>query len=209
MKIGNKSIEEIVKKDIFGLWDTVSVERARDELKKLYLKYYNSLTDIEEKRLILHNLCVAEIQSENTSIELVQKCTEILLNDMDDIEGYKENEDTSCKYCEVLNNYIDCRKDYISKDELIILYKQCNDIYEDYCGEQHCITKFSVQFNYNLIIGNLDAVFEIFKSVSIHNNDLQFKDMEGQFLKEIKMENMDLYSKALNFKNSITIKEII
>lgn len=209
MKIGNKSIKEIVKKDIYGIWDNISAERARDELKKMYLRYYNSLTDIEEKRLILHNLCVAEMQSENTSIELLQKYTEILLNDMDNIEGYKEDEDSSLKYCEVLNNYIECRKKYMDKNELIVLYKKCNDIYENYCGEQHCITKFSVQFNYNLIIGNLDTAFKIFESVSIHSHDLQFKDMENQILKEMKKENMDLYNKALKFKNTIKIKQII
>lgn len=209
MKIGNKSIKEIVKKDIYGIWDNISVEKARDELKKMYLRYYNVLTDIEEKKLILHNLCVAEMQSKDYSIESAQKYTEVLLADMDNTKGYKENE--PCEYCKVLNNYIETHKNYISKNELIKLYELCNDIYSknDDCSIYGNLAKLSIEFNLNLIKNNFDTVLNIIEAVLIHIDDINYNDMLNQFIDDIKaINNIDLLTKVLKLKNDNQIIKI-
>lgn len=206
-----KTIKERVLIDIFNIWDEKGVEFARNELQKMYLSEYYTLTDIEDKRLILHNLAVAEMEiGEEKGLEAyemnsVKQYTSILKKDMDDIKGYKE--DNGCLYARVLANYAESNKKELPKDELIEIYEFCYYIYEKYddTNENGCLAKLVAQFNLNLVKGNFKTVFKIVEDM-LHNKDLQYEKILQQFLKNIKEVNEGLYNKLLLMKQEMQFK---
>lgn len=208
-----REIEEQVDK-LIEIWDNPingGIEKARLGFKKLYLKYNGRFQNIEEERIVLHRLCVLEMQSKEYKIETAQKYSKELLKHMDNIKGYSEDKDNACDYCKVLNNYIETHKKHMQKEELIRLYERCNYIYENFCDndEYSCLQKLITRFNLALIKENFDTVLEIFNVVLIHNSkDTQYEDIIRQNLEDMKKVNIDLYNKALELKNSMIIKII-
>ena len=198
-----KTIKERVLEDVFDIWDNKGVEFARDELKKMYLREYSMLTDIEDKRLILHNLAVAEKDSKNGSMESVKQYTKILKEDMDKVPNYKTGE-TACLYARVIMNYAESNKNELSKEELKEIYEYCYKVYRKYDdkNENGYLTKLISKFNLSLINENFNTVLSVFEDVLIHNNNTQYAEALNGFENDIKNVDEALYNQALLLKQN-------
>lgn len=209
-----KTIKEIVFGDIFDTWDNEGVEFARDKLKKLYLSKYDNLIDIEEKRLILHNLTVAEIEigyKNNMKLyemETVKMYTTILKNDMDKVQNYKTGEN-ACLYVRVLINYTECHKSELSKDELKKIYEYCYKVYEQYddTNENGYLNKLVAEFNLNLISENFNIVLKVLEDI-LHNNNAQYQEKFEELLNEVMETNSFLYKRVLLLKQNNKLQAI-
>jgi len=215
-----KTIKERVLGEIFDDWDDVNkgVIVARDKLKKMFMIDYPKLKyeAIEEKRLILYNLAVSEIEigySKGLKIyemESVKLYLSILKNEMDKFEGYKEGDDTACLYVRVLTNYIESHKKELTKEELIKNYELCYKIYEKYedKNENGCICKLMAKFNMYMTIGNFNMLLDILEE--IHNSDdPQYKKSFNELVDEIKETNNFFYQRVqLLLKQNIKLKII-
>jgi hypothetical protein len=197
-----KTIKQIVLGEIFEIWDNEGVEFARDKLKKLYLSKYDSLIDIEEKRLILHNLTVTEIEIglekglKVHEMSQVKFYSSILKNDMDNVKGYKEGE-SGCLYVRVLINYIASHKKEMSKEELIEAYGLCYSIYEkseDKNDNGH-LNKLIAKFNLNLVKENFTIVLEVLEDV-LHNDDTEYQKKLYEMIQDVKETNSLLYGRV-------------
>lgn len=193
-----KTIKEKVLKDIFFIWDTKGVEFARLELKKMFMADYPLLEDheIEEKRLILHNLAVAEKDSDKGSKESIKKYTKILKEDMEKSPNYIE--ENGCMYARVLANYAESNKSELTKKQLIDIYKYCYDIYEkiDDTNENGYLAKLVAQFNLSLAEENFSLVLNIIRDV-LHNKDSQYESILNQFIENVKEVNENVYNQVL------------
>lgn len=200
--IKKKTIKEIVFGDIFEIWDNEGVEFARDKLKKLYLSKYDSLIDIEEKRLILHNLTVAEIEIglekglKVHEMSQVKFYSSILKNDMDNVKGYNEGEN-GCLYVRVLINYIESHKKEMRKEELIEAYGLCYSIYEKFedKNDNGHLNKLIAKFNLNLAKEKFTIVLEVLEDI-LHNNDTEYKKKSYEMIQDIKETNSLLYERV-------------
>jgi hypothetical protein len=201
-----KTIKQRVLEDVFDIWDNKGVEYARDELKKMYLREYNMLTDIEDKRLILHNLAVAEMNSKIKSMESVKLYTKTLKEDMDKIPNYKE--ENGCLYARVLANYSESHKNELSKKELIEIYEFCYQVYErcDDPKDNGYLSKIVAKFNLNLVKKNFNMILDIIKEMLIHNENSQYEEILQQFTTNVKEEDISVYQQILLMEQNYRTK---
>ena len=87
--MGNNTIINQVTYIIENILDKQGLEKARKELIKLYLKYYNTLESIEDKRQIMNYIMYVEL--ELGMINMVKIHSEELKRDMDKEEYYIED----------------------------------------------------------------------------------------------------------------------
>ena len=187
-----------VKVDIYYIWDTKGVKYAIIELKKLYMKLYNKLTDIEDKRLILYNLICAEY--ENGDLESVRLHSEQLKKDMDMV-NYKK--DKPFLYANMLTYYIDSHSN-LSYDKVLEINKFYYDLYKDYDNPKSdkYLDYLNSKFNLNLFLGNFKAVLEVIKDMLyIQNNTTEYKSLYKQMLDDIKNKDIDLYNEVQELEN--------
>lgn len=204
----NKTIKQRVLGEIFDDWDNKGVEVARDKLKKMFMVDYPMLSDedIEEKRLILHNLAVSEIEFQREKglkvyeMESVKLYTSILKKEMDKIEGYKDGEN-ACLYARVLMNYIGSHEKILKKEELKEAYELCYKIYEkiEDKNEYGHLNKLVAKFNLYVFLENFNIVLEILEDI-LHNNDAEYQKKFDELVDEIKIINEPIYRKALLLK---------
>jgi nucleoside diphosphate kinase len=212
--VKKKTIKKRVLGEIFDDWDNKGVEVARDKLKKMYFSEYDMLTYIEERRLILHNLIVAEIEiGRKNGLEVyemsqVKFYTSILKNDMDNEIGYKEG-DNACLYARVLINYIESHKKELTRKEIIEGYEFCYHIYENIedKNDNGYLNKLVAKFDLNLAKENFSIVLEILEDI-LHNNNTEYEKKFNELIKEIKTVNELLYNKVLLLKQSNIIQAI-
>jgi len=203
-----RTIKKRVLIDIFDIWDDKingGVYIARDKLKKMFMTEYPFLKyeEIEEKRLILHNLTVAEIDIGKEKglkiyeMESVKLYTSILKNEMDKVEGYKEG-DTGFLYVGVLNNYTESHKKELTKKELIENYTTCYKIYEKYEKENEYghLYKLIAKFNINLVKGNFSILLNILEELIHNNDDTEYKRSFNELERELKETNSLLYQRV-------------
>ena len=187
-----------VKVDIYYIWDTKGVKYAIIELKKLYMKLYNKLTDIEDKRLILYNLICAEY--ENGDLESVRLHSEQLKKDMDMV-NYKK--DKPFLYANMLTYYIDSHPN-LSYDKVLEINKFYYDLYKDYDdpSSDKYLDCLNSKFNLYLFLGNFKAVLEVIKDMLyIQNNTTEYKSLYKQMLDDIKNKDIDLYNEVQELEN--------
>lgn len=206
----NKTIKYRVLIEIFKIWDYEEngLEKARDELKKLYLKEYYKLHDIEDKRLILYNLAVAEKDLKN--FESVKLYSKILKDEMDKVPNYKTG-DTGCLYARMLMNYTESHKSELSKEELKGYYEFCYKVNEKYndVKENGYLAKLIAKFNLSLLNENFNTVLEVVKDV-IHNNiNKQYAEALIGFKNDLKNVDEAFYEQVLLLEKeeSVLIKQ--
>jgi hypothetical protein len=198
------TIKDRVLEEVFDDWDNKGVEVARDKLKKMFMIEYPTLSreNIEEKRLILHNLAVAEIEVQRKNglevyeMESVKLYTSILKNEMDKIEGYKEGEN-ACLYSRVLINYIESHKKDLTKEELIKNYELCYKIYEQIedNNENGHLSALVAKFNLNMITENFTILLNIFEELIHNSDDSEYNKKLYELLEEVKQVNQLLYER--------------
>ena len=214
-----KTIKDRIFGEIFDDWDNRGVEVARDKLKKMFMVDYPMLSDkdIEEKRLILHNLAVAEIEIQRDNglevyeMESVKLYTSILKKDMDNVIGYKEGDDTACLYARVLINYIESHKKILSKKELIEAYEVCYKIYSEFedKNDNGHLSALVAKFNLNMATGNFNILLNIFEELIHNSNDIEYNKKLEELIKEVRQNNNLLYEKILLLLKQNTKLQVI
>jgi tetratricopeptide (TPR) repeat protein len=188
-------IEEM--EDIYYVWDYVSKEKAKDMLQKIYFQRFARLKNIEEQRIVLHNLTtvIMQIREDMNSAKFYSK---VLKDILDNYPNYLNTQLNKERYCRALNNYTECYKEELSKEELIKIYKFCFDTYKDYKYNKinEYLEKIIAEFNLNLTSGNYNQVLIILENLIIHNNTPEYKEELKIFMNDIKNTNQELYIKA-------------
>lgn len=190
--------------EIYRIWDFVSKEKAKLMLQRLYFEKFNYLEDVEDQRLIIHNLTTVTMQIENkkeikdrdmTQAKHYAKTTKELL---DNYPNYLNSQENKERYCRALNNYTECNKEELSKEELIKIYKFCFDTYKDYNYNKinEYLEKIIAEFNLNLTSGNFNQVLIILENLIIHNSTPEYEEELKIFMNDIKNTSQELYVKA-------------
>lgn len=188
-------IEEM--EDIYYVWDYVSKEKAKDMLQKIYFQRFSRLKNIEEQRIVLHNLTtvIMQIREDMNSAKFYSK---VLKDMLDNCPNYLSTQLNKERYCRALNNYTECYKEELSKEELIKIYKFCFDTYKDYNYNKinEYLEKIIAEFNLNLTSGNFNQVLIILENLIIHNNTPEYEEELKIFMNDIKNANQKLYMQA-------------
>ena len=204
-------IDKIIKREfkyIFVNWDLKGYAWVKRELQKMFLKYYYKTNNIESKRLILHNLTVAEISlGTEEDIQLAKKNTEILLNDMNKVHF---NRSHPALYCRVLNNYVETHKDELNYEELTKAYEYIYDLTKKSEVIENDSGYLSIKIaKFNLYLHKKDLeVLNIIEEISIHNNNnTEYIETLTQMINDIKnyMPNYHEESKSIITKQHIII----
>jgi hypothetical protein len=200
-------IEEM--NEVYDAWDYVSKEKAELMLRKIYLKKFNKLKNIENRRLILHNLTTV-IMKINKDINSARHFSKLLIDMLDNYPNYKDLQINKERYCRALNNYTECFKGELNEKELIKIYEFCYETYKDYTykNKEEYMEKIIAKFNLNLLNGNFILVIDSVKDVMIHNNNSQYEETLQSFMKDIEGKNNVLYRQALLLKQNKEIKAV-
>lgn len=198
-----KSIRELVMKDIFKIWDDKGVEFAIPELRRLYFEKYYTLTDMEDKRLILYNLMAAEC--ENGNMEAVKLYSKQLKKDMDNTKNYKEN--YKKLYAKMLTFYKESNLDTLSKDEINEINKFHYELFKNYTdpNDIEFLDMLSAKFNLNLFNNNFSIVIEVIETMLIHRkNSTECNTLLKQMYDDVKKVDNLLYKTILNLDMEYT-----
>jgi hypothetical protein len=202
-------IEQKMEDEIYPIWDYEKdgVEKARNELKKMYFQQYNSLTNIEDKRLILHNLTTAEItlgtEESMTSARLYSKT---LIDVLDNFPNYTNNQENKQKYVKALNNYTECYREELSDEELIEIYEFCYETYKrcDPTNVDGYLNKLIAEFNLNLIKKNFNVILRVIKDTLHNNQNSQYEEAIDSFMEYIKNTDNATFNQAVVIKTKCT-----
>lgn len=198
----NATIKERMN-EIYIIWD-INPEVARDIIKKMYYREFNELTDVEEQRLILHNLVCSELDANNKEVtNSSKKWSRDLIAFLNTKTEYVEI--NLEKYTSAMNNYIYTHKDELDNKELIVAYEKYYKVFEKYeyieRGSDDDIKKYvqkmNAKFDLNLIKGNFNIVLEIFEDMLIHNDNHDCGNALNYFLKDTKEVNVELHNQML------------
>ena len=189
--------------EIYRVWDFVSREKAKLMLQRLYFEKFNYLEDVEDQRLIIHNLTTVTIQIENkketkyrdmTQAKHYAKATKELL---DNCPNYLNNQENKERYCRALNNYTECFKNELTKKQLEEFYRFHYETYKHYKYDKKCIDEYREklisEYNLNIFFNNFTQVLNVVKDLVIHNNDSQYEEAIQAILQEVKDINVMLY----------------
>lgn len=203
-----KTMEQIMNERIYPVWDNISVEKARDELKKMFMGDFLLLTDIEEQRLLLHNLTTAELKSKDKNMDSAKLYSKTLKDILDSYPNYTVTQENKQKYVKVLNNYIECYRDELSKEELIKLYEFCYETYKrcDINNVDGYLNKLIAEFNLNLIKKNFTRVLEVIEDTIHNNKNSQYEEEIQCFINDIKDADEELYLEVKLLKEKLDIK---
>lgn len=194
---------------IYYAWDFISKEKAEMMLRKMRLKELNKLKNVENIRLILHNLTTIIIKR-RIDIESAKTFSKELINILDNYPNYKDSQLNKERYCRALNNYTECYKNELTKEELIDIYEFCYNTYKNYTykDEAEYMEKVIAKFNLNLLKGNFILVLDSVEDVMIHNNNSQYEETLQSFMKDIKEKNNALYKQVSLLKQNKEIKAV-
>lgn len=190
-----EKIREVITKEVFGYFGRGDFKSGAKILRKLYLKEYNFLDDLETKRLILYNLFLAEYRCDN--IDGAKKYINIIKKDMENDKEYIST--YTDMYCNVLNCYIEFNKDEISEEERY----RINQINYKYCKKVENYASMYV-FNINMCFIDKDynGIFESIKALhKMSINDNSIKKVIEDVLNELKENSKEYYDIAIDFLN--------
>jgi hypothetical protein len=152
-------IEEM--EEIYHEWDFGSKEKAKKMLQRMHFSKSNNYKNIEEERLVLHNLTTIIMQIENSKDKTDRDMTQakyyskVLLDLLDSYPNYKKSQINKERYCRALNNYITCRQDKLTQEELENAYKFHYETYKHYEYDiKHVMEyreKLISQYNLNML----------------------------------------------------------
>lgn len=193
--MGHKSIDEKML-EVYRAWDFISKEKARDMLKKMVLQDINESTDIEDKRLIYHNLTTVIMKIGN-DMDSARYYSKLLIDMLDSYPNYKEDQTNRERYCRALNNYTDCYKGELSNEELIKIYEFHYETYKNYKYDNDHVDEYREklisEYNLNMIKKNFTKILMIIEDFCIHNNNTQYEEAIQAILQEVKDINVMLY----------------
>jgi hypothetical protein len=199
--VNKKTISEIIN-EIYDIWDEVNgkrggIKQAIIELQKVFLQRYNTIVEIEDKRLVLHPLTTALLLTNKPeNIQSAKFYSKLLIDEFNAIPNYKIK--NKHKYCKALNNYIESHKDVLSKEEKIKAYEEYYEVYK-FCTPKDLIgyfNKLTAEFNINLLKEDYNMIYEIV-DILLHNNNKQYQDQLDGFLKEIEKTDINIYNNVL------------
>lgn len=198
-----RSITERIQKDVYDAWDFKGVDKARDMLQRMYFQELNTLTDIDEIRLLLSDLTNAEIkcieQNLNGNIESAKLYARTLKSILENHPNYLNTQQHKQCYAKALNNYVYCYKKELPKDELIYIYKFCYETYKrcDPYNEEGYLEKLIAQLNLNLLTQNFNNVLKVAEDMLIHNNTTQYNEALQELISEIEKIDIVLHKQIL------------
>jgi len=206
--INEDAIERLFKKKLdeaYDIWDGVNgkkgdIDKAIIELQKLFLQMHDKLKKIENRRLLLNGLVVAELLTKKPEhLQSAKLHSKLLLDELNSIPNYKK--ENKHKYSKALNNYIDSYKDELSNEEKIKAYEEYYDAFKT-CTPNDTMgyfNKLTAKFNISLLERNDNIVLQIM-DILLHNNNKQYQDQFECFEKEIKKTDVALYKNVLLLK---------
>jgi len=201
--MGNKRDISEEMLEIYKVWDFVSRQKAQLMLQRLYFEEFNTLDDIEDQRLIIHNLTTITMQIEMTKEikdrDMIQAkhYANITKKLLDDCPNYLDEQTNKERYCRALNNYTECYKDELTEKELKKIYAFHYETYKDYEYDEKHIDEYREklisQYNLNMINKKFLEVLKIVKNFLIHNTNTQYEEAIQALLLEVKDINVMLY----------------
>jgi tetratricopeptide (TPR) repeat protein len=194
------SMKQKMIQEVYPVWDIEGVESARDLLKKMSLRDFNLLADIEEQRLLLHNLTTTELKTgKKEDLESARFHSKMLKELLENYPNYMDDQENRERYARALNNYVECYKENMAKEELVKIYEFCYNTYKDFnydCPSGY-LEKIIAKFNLNLTTSKFNMVFECFQDILIHKDDSQYKEALEGFKKDLKNTDELLYKQML------------
>lgn len=188
-----EKIREVITKEVFGYFGRGDFKSGAKILRKLYLKEYNFLDDLETKRLILVNLSVAEYYSEN--LEGAKKYIKIIKKEVEENKNYIE--DHTDMYCNILNYYIEFFENEITIEEQYEINKFNYKYYKKIGSNIHMnvslINMCFIDKNYDIIIESIKALHNI--------KDNSISTIIKEILKKLEGESKEYYNIAIEFLN--------
>lgn len=202
-----KKEETIIEKmeRIYYVWDFVSKEQAKEMLQKMYLQS-DKLKNIEEQRLVLHNLTTVIMQIEKKKpfsemdMSQAKHYSKTLIDILDSYPNYKKTQLNKERYCKALNNYTVCHEDELTKEELTNIYQFIYDTYKKYDYEkdkEKYMEKLIADFNVNLAKQNFNQVLKVVEDLILHNNTTEYDETLKSFVKDIENADIISYKKVL------------
>lgn len=194
--------------EIYRVWDFVSRSKAKLMLQRLYFEVFDDLEDVEDQRLIIHNLTTVTIQIEmNKEIkdrDMTQAKHYAIITKklLDDYPNYLDEQTNKERYCRALNNYTECFKDRLTKEELEKIYVFHYETYKNYEYDEKHVDEYREklisQYNLSMSNKNFFRVLETVKDFLIHNNDTQYEEAIQALLQEVKDINVMLYEQIIS-----------
>lgn len=188
-----EKIREIITKEVFGYFGANDFKSGAKILRKLYLKEYNFLDDLETKRLILVNLSIAEYYSGN--LEGAKKYIKIIKKEIEENKIYIENH--TDMYCNILNYYIEFFENEITKEEQYEINKFNYEYYKKIGSDIHMnvslINMCFIDKSYDIIIESIKALHNI--------KDNSISIILEEILKKLEGESEKYYNIAIDFLN--------
>lgn len=201
--MGNKLDISEEMLEIYRVWDFVSRRKAQFMLQRLYFEVFNTLEDIEDQRLIIHNLTTVTMQIEmnkdirDRDMTQAKHYANITKKLLDDCPNYLDEQTNKERYCRALNNYTECYKDELTKEGLKKIYAFHYETYKDYEYDEKHIDEYREnlisQYNLNMINKKFLEVLKIVKDFLIHNVDTQYEEAIQALIQEVKDTNVMLY----------------
>lgn len=195
----NEKIERVIMSKVFPSFSErggKGFEKGKRILNKLYLQYFNSIDDLETKRLIAYNLALAEYQTDNK--EGAKKIITEIKNEVEKDNEYIEAEKVN--YGRILNLHNELYKSEMNEDELKGSYNKIAQVYKEVGAfEEYAVTIaniYTMDKQYNKTLELLKKVIEL------KDEKVSYYSME--LLKEIK--DNSLHNKALDLIKEANIE---
>jgi tetratricopeptide (TPR) repeat protein len=112
--------------EVFTAFSRNKFDEGKKILKKLYLRYFNNINDLETKRIIEYNLALAEYQTGNK--EGAKKYITEIRNEIEKDRNYIELE--KINYCRILNLYNETYKEEIDEEDYRWSYNYIAETYK-------------------------------------------------------------------------------
>lgn len=173
-------------------------EKGRNILRKLYFQYFNSLNDLETKRLIGYNLAFAEWQTDNK--EGAKKVIAEIKNEIEKDDEYIELEKVN--YCKVLNLYNETHKEEMEEKDYRSSYNYIANEYKKIGAYEEYVMAIA---NIYILDKKYYKLLDFLKEI-IKRNEENVSYYSLELLKAIDENDSSLHNKALEMINEANIK---
>ncbi|MBD7912798.1 MULTISPECIES: hypothetical protein [Clostridium] len=184
-------IKSTIINEVFQLFSQEKFQEGRILLHRMYLKYYNKITILHTKRILIHNLAwvedeLGEVDSAKIHIKMIRDEIE---NDIDYIYS------NMLDYCLILNLYCEIFKDEISIDE----YKEINIFIANYHHESGSIGREYISLtNVYKVDKRWDDILSLIKTLVEFNENEYFIN---EILEELAKNDMEAFNKGKKLLN--------
>jgi tetratricopeptide (TPR) repeat protein len=194
----NKRIEKVIMSEVFTAFSRNKFDEGKKILRKLHLRYFNNINDLETKRIIAYNLALAEYQVGNK--EGAKKYISEIRNEVEKDANYIELE--KINYCKILNIYNETHKDEMDEKDYRWTYNYIANYYKEIGAyEEYVMAISNIYILDKKFYKLLDFLTEVIK-----RNDEKVGYYSSELLKAIDENDSSLHSKALKIINEANIK---